>query len=228
MVRGAWRLLELLEADGIEAGIVSPWLRGVDGAWIAEVADGAPVFCLDNHYLTGGQGDAVVAALAAEAPDAASASISSASRRCRAAARITRSCGRAGSTARASPRPQPGSRPYRRFEGRRRCLDGEQVRAELPSRHERRPDPLLGHRRDAADHQTGRRVRARGGSARGRRHPPTSRSSRPRGSPTMRSRCSRSTSAAAPSRPRPRVPSYGRTSAICRTGSACAAARCRA
>ena len=49
-----------------------PWLRGVDGAWIAEVADGAPVFCLDNHYLTGGQGDAVVAALAAEAPDAAS------------------------------------------------------------------------------------------------------------------------------------------------------------
>ena len=73
MVAGAWRAADLLEADGIEAGVVSlPWLRGVDGAWIAEVADGAPVFCLDNHYVTGGQGDAVVAALAAEAPDAAS------------------------------------------------------------------------------------------------------------------------------------------------------------
>ena len=73
MVGGAWHAADLLEADGIEAGVVSlPWLRGVDGAWIAEVADGAPVFCVDNHYVTGGQGDAVVAALAAEAPDAAS------------------------------------------------------------------------------------------------------------------------------------------------------------
>jgi transketolase len=73
MVGGAWHAAELLEADGIEAGVVSlPWLRDVDGAWIAEVADGAQVFCLDNHYVTGGQGDAVVAALAAEAPDAAS------------------------------------------------------------------------------------------------------------------------------------------------------------
>ncbi len=36
------------------------------------MADGAPVFCLDNHYLAGGQGDAVVAALAAQAPEAAS------------------------------------------------------------------------------------------------------------------------------------------------------------
>jgi transketolase len=73
MVGGAWHAADLLEADGIEAGVVSlPWLRGVDGAWVAEVADGAPVFCLDNHYVAGGQGDAVVAALAAEAPDAAS------------------------------------------------------------------------------------------------------------------------------------------------------------
>jgi transketolase len=29
------------------------------------LADGAPVLCLDNHYVTGGQGDAVRAALAA-------------------------------------------------------------------------------------------------------------------------------------------------------------------
>jgi transketolase len=73
MVAGAWRAADLLEAVGIEAGVVSlPWLRGMDGAWIAEVADGAPVYCLDNHYVAGGQGDAVVAALAAEAPEAAS------------------------------------------------------------------------------------------------------------------------------------------------------------
>jgi transketolase len=38
---------------------------------VAEVADGTPIFCLDNHYVAGGQGDAVLAALAAEAPDAA-------------------------------------------------------------------------------------------------------------------------------------------------------------
>jgi transketolase len=44
----------------------------VDGAWIAEVAGDAPIFCLDNHYVVGGQGDAVLAALAAEAPEAAS------------------------------------------------------------------------------------------------------------------------------------------------------------
>jgi transketolase len=72
MVAGGWAAADLLAEDGLEAGVVSlPWLRGVDGAWVAEVADGAPIFCLDNHYVAGGQGDAVLAALAAEAPDAA-------------------------------------------------------------------------------------------------------------------------------------------------------------
>ena len=72
MVTGAWAAADLLAEDGLEAGVVSlPWLRDVDGAWVAEVADGAPIFCLDNHYVAGGQGDAVLAALAAEAPDAA-------------------------------------------------------------------------------------------------------------------------------------------------------------
>jgi transketolase len=56
----------------VDAGVVAlPWLRDVDGAWLAEVADGAAIFCLDNHYLAGGQGDAVLAALAADAPEAA-------------------------------------------------------------------------------------------------------------------------------------------------------------
>jgi transketolase len=72
MVAQGWAAADLLAEDGLEAGVVSlPWLRGVDGAWVAEVADGAPIFCLDNHYVAGGQGDAVLAALAAEAPDAA-------------------------------------------------------------------------------------------------------------------------------------------------------------
>jgi transketolase len=72
MVAAAWHAAGLLEAEGVDAGVVAlPWLRDVDGAWLAEVADGAAIFCLDNHYLAGGQGDAVLAALAADAPEAA-------------------------------------------------------------------------------------------------------------------------------------------------------------
>jgi transketolase len=72
MVAGACRAADLLAGEGIEAGIVSmPWLRDVDGAWVAEVADGAPIVTLDNHYVSGGLGDGVLAALAADAPEAA-------------------------------------------------------------------------------------------------------------------------------------------------------------
>jgi transketolase len=72
MVGGAWRAAELLAGEGIEAGVVSmPWLRGVDGAWLDEVGDGAPIVTLDNHYLAGGLGDGVLAALAEAAPAAA-------------------------------------------------------------------------------------------------------------------------------------------------------------
>ncbi|HEX7072150.1 MAG TPA: transketolase C-terminal domain-containing protein, partial [Rhodothermales bacterium] len=73
MLGGAWHAAEKLAEEGLEFGVVSlPWLRGVDGTWVSEIADGAPIFCLDSHYPVGGQGDAVLAALAAEAPDAAS------------------------------------------------------------------------------------------------------------------------------------------------------------
>lgn len=72
MVGGGWHASELLAEAGLELGVVSlPWLREIDGAWLADVADGAPIFTLDNHYLVGGQGDAVLAALAAQAPEAA-------------------------------------------------------------------------------------------------------------------------------------------------------------
>ena len=63
MLSQAWLAAERLAADGAEFGVVAlPWLRGVDGAWLDEVAGGAPLFTLDNHYLDGGQGDAVLAA----------------------------------------------------------------------------------------------------------------------------------------------------------------------
>jgi transketolase len=72
MVAGAWRAAELLAEDGIEATVVSmPWLRGIDGAWVAEVADGAPIVTLDNHYVSGGLGDGVLSALIDAAPEAA-------------------------------------------------------------------------------------------------------------------------------------------------------------
>src|SRR4051794_3368894 len=72
MVASAWRAAGVLAEYGVEAGVVSmPWLRAVDGSWVADVADNAPIVTLDNHYLTGGLGDAVLAALAADAPGAA-------------------------------------------------------------------------------------------------------------------------------------------------------------
>jgi transketolase len=70
MVSQAWLAADRLAADGIEFGVLGlPWLRGVDGAWLAEAASGRPIVCLDNHYSTGGQGDALLSALAGR-PDA--------------------------------------------------------------------------------------------------------------------------------------------------------------
>ena len=72
MMGGAWRAADLLAAKGVDAGVVAiPWLRDVDGAWLAEVAGDAAIVTLDNHYVSGGQGDAVLAALAADASEAA-------------------------------------------------------------------------------------------------------------------------------------------------------------
>jgi transketolase len=72
MVSAGWHAADLLAAEGVEAGLVAlPWLRDVDGAWLADVAGDAAIVTLDNHYLVGGQGDAVLAALAADAPGAA-------------------------------------------------------------------------------------------------------------------------------------------------------------
>ncbi len=50
------------QVDG-SALVLLPWLRDVDGDWLAEVAGGRRIVVLDNHMVSGGQGDAVRAAL---------------------------------------------------------------------------------------------------------------------------------------------------------------------
>lgn len=56
-----------LAARGLAFGVVSlPWLNIVDAAWLREVATAAPrLITLDNHYVSGGQGQMIAAALAA-------------------------------------------------------------------------------------------------------------------------------------------------------------------
>ncbi|HXH33185.1 MAG TPA: transketolase C-terminal domain-containing protein [Plantibacter sp.] len=72
MVAAALGAADILAADGLDMGVAAlPWLRDVDGAWVAEVAADAPIFTLDNHYVMGGQGDAILASLAANAPEVA-------------------------------------------------------------------------------------------------------------------------------------------------------------
>jgi transketolase len=71
MIGGAWHAADLLADEGLEFGVVSlPWLRDIDGEWLAEAAPGS-IVCLDNHLVVGGQGDAILGALAAQAPHAA-------------------------------------------------------------------------------------------------------------------------------------------------------------
>lgn len=67
LVSQAWQACEELDGWGL---IALPWLRGIDGAWLAEAAAGT-IVCLDNHVLPGGQGEAVLRALAEAAPEAA-------------------------------------------------------------------------------------------------------------------------------------------------------------
>jgi transketolase len=72
MVSQAFAAGERLEERGISCGVVAlPWLRGIDAGWIAELAGEAPIFCLDNHYSAGGQGEALVSALGEASPESA-------------------------------------------------------------------------------------------------------------------------------------------------------------
>ena len=65
LVSQAWAAAEQLGDWGV---IALPWLRGVDGAWLAETAQGR-IACLDNHVVPGGQGQEVLRALSAASPE---------------------------------------------------------------------------------------------------------------------------------------------------------------
>ncbi|HXU81100.1 MAG TPA: transketolase C-terminal domain-containing protein, partial [Polyangia bacterium] len=57
---------DALASEGIALKVVSqPWLNRVDAAWVSEVVAGASfLFCVDDQYVRGGQGDLLIAALA--------------------------------------------------------------------------------------------------------------------------------------------------------------------
>lgn len=67
LVSQAWTACETLGDWGL---VALPWLRGVDGAWLAEAAQGS-IVCLDNHVVPGGQGEEVLRAVAEAAPQEA-------------------------------------------------------------------------------------------------------------------------------------------------------------
>jgi transketolase len=62
----------VLEEDGISLSVVNlPWLNRVDREWLGKAVAGfRQVFTLDNHYLRGGQGEMLAAALAEIGPPA--------------------------------------------------------------------------------------------------------------------------------------------------------------
>jgi transketolase len=65
LVSQAWAAAELLESRGLSSGVIAlPWLRDIDGGWLADVLGEAMLVTLDNHYLSGGHGEAILAALA--------------------------------------------------------------------------------------------------------------------------------------------------------------------
>lgn len=67
MLSQAWRAAEILaEQTGSRLKVVDlPWLNRIDRTWIRDSVSGCPhVFTLDNHYITGGQGEMIGAALA--------------------------------------------------------------------------------------------------------------------------------------------------------------------
>jgi transketolase len=73
LVSHAWLACERLAGDGLSFGLVAlPWLRGVDGAWLAEAVPEGAIVAVDNHVAAGGQGEAILSSFAAAAPEAAS------------------------------------------------------------------------------------------------------------------------------------------------------------
>jgi transketolase len=65
MLSEAWQAAATLADRGISAAVINlPWLNRIDRSWLARVARSVPLLVtLDNHYLTGGQGEQLAAAL---------------------------------------------------------------------------------------------------------------------------------------------------------------------
>jgi transketolase len=65
LLANAWEAAERLAKQGIQIRLVNlPWLNRVDPSWLREVLGSTrEVFVLDNHYLRGGQGEMLAAAI---------------------------------------------------------------------------------------------------------------------------------------------------------------------
>jgi transketolase len=69
LVSQAWRAVEALARTGLSVGVIAlPWLKDIDGDWLTEIAGDGSIFAIDNHYVVGGQGDAVLAAVGRATP----------------------------------------------------------------------------------------------------------------------------------------------------------------
>lgn len=73
MLSNAFEAARVLADKGIELKVVNlPWLNRVDGNWLRDtIGPIRHVFTLDNHYVHGGQGDMIAAAVAGLALDPA-------------------------------------------------------------------------------------------------------------------------------------------------------------
>ena len=60
--------IALKEKIGINVGVINlPWLNEIDAAWLREVVGTAShIFCIDNHYKIGGQGDRIASLIAGD------------------------------------------------------------------------------------------------------------------------------------------------------------------
>lgn len=67
LLSNAWHAAETLASEGVSVRLVNlPWLNRVDADWLRGAVGGCrTVVTLDNHYVRGGQGEMVAAAIAA-------------------------------------------------------------------------------------------------------------------------------------------------------------------
>ncbi len=67
LLSNAWHAAEALAGEGVSVRLVNlPWLNRIDSDWLAQaIGDCRSVVTLDNHYVHGGQGAMVAAAVAA-------------------------------------------------------------------------------------------------------------------------------------------------------------------